>query len=108
MAEVPRWTQNRTRCRHCGVRWGQSPLWLCRQCDRVLGSYVPQTPTTRHCRRCGAAADTRESLCTACWQIVAAEITAAAEAVGRPVEAPRRERVIRGRTYVVVWDGTGR
>jgi ribosomal protein S14 len=106
MPETPRWTQNRTRCRHCGVRWGQSPLWLCRQCDRVLGSYVPQTPTTRHCRRCGAAADTRESLCSACWQALADEVAAACAAREAAAVPPRQERVIRGRTYVVVWDGT--
>jgi hypothetical protein len=112
MADPPRWTQNRTRCRACGVRWGQSPRWLCRACDRAAGTYVPPVHAPRTtCRRCGVESEPAEGLCARCWQALAEEVAATV----RPTPAAVvhvscvrvvRERRVGRRVYDVVWDGT--
>jgi ribosomal protein L37E len=86
-------------CQRCGVKQGQYPRWLCRACDVAAGTYVPVASTPAVCQRCGRP--TRERLCAACGP---------AGAVPRagPEAPPRRERVIGGRVYVVVWDGSRR
>ena len=99
---------SRLLCRHCHTKWAQHPHLLCRTCDRALGTYQPRTTTKRQCRRCGVTADTAESLCSACWQVVAQELAKLAEIPApAPVEpTPRRERTVGHLTFWVVWDGT--
>jgi predicted amidophosphoribosyltransferase len=103
---------NQQRCRRCQQKWAQHPRGLCRACDRAAGSFAPLVHRPRtQCRRCGEESEPAEGLCTRCWQALADEVAAASarRAAAAPVVAPvRRERVVRGRVFEVVWDGSKR
>ncbi len=76
------------RCDHCGIRWPQSRLGLCRRCERTLGVDDRSIFERDQARRERAQARW-ESLYHAA-----------------PVNSSRRTVAVNGVEYEIIWDGS--
>lgn len=87
-------------CKTCGLKQAQYPRWLCRRCDKAAGTYVPRPPTERHYQTDRQEVTLRRLLAAVDAERQRLAVLRAAAA------APVRERVIGGRAYWIIWDGT--